>query len=228
VLRPCQADVECSAGVSRGTVTLALDSRWSYRYRWLEPYLGLRYLLEWATAARNRFRPEGTPSALDTGLPRNFSLTLGAAVMAWEDRARFQRLSVDVRGQANYISAGRDYSPLFDVLGTSASPQLSAAAPGVLPWNGLTQVDAHAQLRAELTLAAQAALYVRFRVGVAFMHATQHLLTGAPACTGAAAGPCPEGQANPLYRAVIDLPGQRFIQLGNFSYDLFASATGQF
>ena len=60
------------------------------------------------------------------------------------------------------------------------------------------------------------------------MHMTPHLLTGARACESSASGPCAEGRTNPLYRAVIDLPGQRFMLLGNLSYDLFASASGQF
>lgn len=231
VLRPCLVDTSCETGVSRGTVTLALDSRWSYRYSWLEPYLGLRYMLEWATAANNRFRPSGVPDALDTSLPSVLQLTLGAALMVWEDRARLQRISVDMRGQATYTSAGRDYSPLFDVLGASQNPQLGAAvsSDGLVRFRGLTQVDAYAQLRAELAVSAQAAQYVRFRLGVSFMHMTPHLLTGADACTNSVAGPCSrDSDKNPLYRAVIDLPGQRFMLLGNLSYDLFGSATGQF
>ncbi|HET8937596.1 MAG TPA: hypothetical protein VFN67_29335, partial [Polyangiales bacterium] len=187
---------------------------------------GLRYMLEWATAASEGFAPRGVPDALDTSLPSLFESTLGAAIMAWEDRARFQRISVDVRGQAVYTSAGRDYSPLFDVLGASSNSQLAAARPkgDLVPFYGLTQVDAYAQLRAELAVAAQAAQYVQFRMGISFMHMTPHLLTGASACVKS----CSDSAKNPLYRAVIDLPGQRFIMLGNLSYDLFASATGQF
>jgi hypothetical protein len=115
-------------------------------------------------------------------------------------------------------------------LGASTSPQLAAARRDdqLVPFYGLTQVDAFARLRAELALSAQAAQYVQFRMGVSLMHMTPHLLTGAPACESEAAGPCTGGRTNPLYRAVIDLPGQRFMLLGNLSYDLFASATGQF
>jgi hypothetical protein len=231
-IEPCQANFPCSTGVSRGTIALAVDSRWSYRFRWLEPYIGISYMREWATSAYSRFTPDGVPDALDTGLPSTQELTLGAALMAWEERGRFQRLSIDVRGQAAYVSAGRDYSPLFDVLGWSSNVQLAAAneSSRVLPFYGITQVGSHARFRAELALAAQAARYVEFRVGASLVHATAHLLSGAPACmeSGVSQGECAPEQLNPLYRAVIDLPGQRFLQLGNFSYDLFATATGQF
>jgi hypothetical protein len=230
VVRPCLASSDCSAGVNRGTIRLSLDSRWSYRYSWFEPYLGLRYAFEWASAASSRFTPRGVPDDVDTSLPRLLELTLGAALMLWEDRARFQRIALDLRGQAAHNSAGRDYSPLFDVLGASASTQLGAAAAGdpLVRFHGLTRVDAYAQLRAEVAVSAQAAQYVQFRLGVSLMHMTPHLLTGAPACESSPAGPCAEGRTNPLYRAAIDLPGQRFMMLGNLSYDLFASAAGQF
>lgn len=227
VLHPCLANSDCKAGVNRGTVLVSLDSRWSYRYGWFEPYLGLRYALEWATGASGRFRPSGLPDDVDTSLPKVTELTLGAALMLWEDRARFQRIAFELRGQAAHVSAGRDYSPLFDVLGASGSKQLGPSE-GPVPFYGLTQVDAHARLRGELSVSAQAAQYVRFRLGVSLTHMTPHLLTGAPACASSAAGPCAEGDGNPLYRAAIDLPGQRFMLRGNLSYDLFASATGQF
>ena len=230
ILRPCLANSDCSAGVNRGTILLSLESRWSYRYSWFEPYLGLRYALEWASAASARFTPRGVPDDVDTSLPRRLELTLGAALMLWEDRARFQRIALDLRGQAADISAGRDYSPLFDVLGASANTQLGAARPvgQLVPFHGLTRVDAYAQLRAELAVSAQAAQYVQFRLGISLMHKTPHLLTGAPACESSPTGPCADGRTNPLYRAAIDLPGQRFMMLGNVSYDLFASAAGQF
>ena len=230
VLRPCLANADCSAGVNRGTMLLSLASRWSYRYSWFEPFLGLRYAQEWATSASSRVTPRGLPDEVETSLPQLLELTLGAALMLWEDRARFQRMSLDLRGQAAYKSAGRDYSPLFDVLGASSSTQLGAASrdDGLVPFYGLTRVGAHAQLRAELSISAQAAQYVQFRLGISLMHMTPHLLTGAPACQTSAAGPCANGRTNPLYRPVIDLPGQRFMLLGNLSYDLFASAAGQF
>lgn len=232
VLRPCQPGYPCSAGVSRGTIALTLDSRWSYRFPWIEPYLGMRYVHEWASAAASRFSPDGVPDALDTGLPSTQELTLGAALMLWEDRARFQRLSIDLRGQAAYVSAGRDYTPLFDVLGLSSNPQLSAAneSANLLPFYGITQTAQHARFRAQLAVGAQAARYIQFRLGASIIHVTRHLLSGAAAClqSGVTQAQCAPDQQNPLYRAVLDMPGQRFAMLGNFSYELFAAATGQF
>lgn len=232
VMRPCTEAAQCDTGISRGTTTLALSSRWSYRMRWIEPYLGLRYVHEWATSASENFAPHGdVPGYVDTALPNMQELTLGAALVAWEDRARFQRLSVDVRGFAAYVSAGRDYSVLFDALGTSSNEQLGTpyqSGAGTVPFTGITNVASHARLAAELALATQAARYIRFRLGVVLSHVTSHLLTDAAPCAADQDGTCSQDRVNLLARPVIDLPGQRFLMASNLGYDLFANATGEF
>ncbi|HET6339172.1 MAG TPA: hypothetical protein VFG30_38395, partial [Polyangiales bacterium] len=136
------------------------------------------------------------------------------------------------------VSAGRDYTPLFDVLGTSGNPYLSTPleleAGTPVAFNGLTQVDAYAKLALNLALAMQAARYVRFRVDLNVSHATQHLLTGAAACSAAGrdsdstSDQCGDKQPNALYRAVIDQPGQRFALSSDIAYSLSATATAQF
>jgi hypothetical protein len=232
VMRPCAESAPCDTGINRGTTTLALGSRWSYRVRWIEPYLGLRYVHEWATSASDSFTPHGDqPSYVESSLPSMEELTLGAALVAWEDRARFQRLSIDVRGFASYISAGRDYSVLFDALGASRNSQLStpyASAAGSVPFTGVTNVASHARVAAELALATQAARYIRFRLGVVLSHVTSHLLTDAAPCTLESETTCGADRSNLLYRPVIDVPGQRFLLASNLGYDLFANATGEF
>lgn len=232
LMRPCTEADQCDTGINRGTTTISLGSRWSYRVRWIEPYLGLRYVHEWATAASGNFTPHGDVAGYaDTTMPSTQELTLGAAVVAWEDRARFQRLSIDVRGFASYVSAGRDYSILYDALGTSNHPQLAtaqASAAGAVPFTGVTNVASHARVAAEVSLATQAARYIRFRLGLVLSHVTSHLLTDAAPCATDLDGSCGADQVNPLYRAAIDMPGQRFLLASNLGYDLFASANGEF
>jgi hypothetical protein len=233
IMKPCTDGAACETGVSRGTARLAFSSRWSRRWRFFEPYLGLQYALEWATAASERFAPHGDlPGYVDTTPPSMGETTLGTAFIAWEDRARFQRFAIDVRGRAAYISAGRDYTPLFDALGMSmnehlATPNVTASGASV-PFRGLTNVDGHARLGLEVAAAIQAARYVRFRLGVALWRLTSHLLTAAMPCASATSETCPESEVNALYRPIIDLPGQRFRLSADLAFDLFASATGQF
>jgi hypothetical protein len=233
LMTPCSDAATCDTGINRGTARFELASRWSYRLRFIEPYLGLSYAFERATGASDRFSPGGDQAGyLDTTPPSMFESTLGAAIIAWEDRGRFQRFAIDVRGRAAYVTSGRDYSPLFDALGTSQNAYLkspySSPSGAAVSFNGLSNVDSYARLGLELAAAMQAARYVRFRLGVAFWHETSHWLTDAAPCASGAASSCASNQINALYRPVIDLPGQRFLLNSDLSFDLFAHATGQF
>jgi hypothetical protein len=237
-MRACLSTSSCDPGKSRGTTRLLLGTRWSHRYRFIEPYLGFDHAFEWATSAGNGFEPIGERLHFgDTGLPSVTGLTIGGTLVPWEHRGRFQQFSIDVRGRVDYVSAGRDYTPLFDVLGDSPNPYLANPIDidgTSVGFSGLTQVDAYAKLALDLGLAMQAARYVRFRVDIVVSHATEHLLTGAPACTSDARADassddaCGDKQPNALYRAVIDQPGQRFGIQSHIAYSLSASATAQF
>jgi hypothetical protein len=228
---------DCVPGLSRGTTRLQFGTRWSYRYRFIEPYLGLDQAFEWASSAADAFEPGGEGAHLiDTGLPAVTGMTIGGAIVPWEHRGRFQQFVIDVRGRAEYVSAGRDYTPLFDALGESTNPYLSAPkstdAGGTVEWNGLAQVDSYARLGLDLALAMQAARYVLFRVDFTLAHVTRHLLTGAARCTEASApvpsDDCGENAHNALYRGVIDEPGQRFFLSSYLAYTFSATATAQF
>jgi hypothetical protein len=237
-MKACTEAAEgCDPGLSRGTTRLLFGTRWSYRYRFIEPYLGLDHAFEWASSASAAFEPGGDDAYLaDTGLPTVTGVTVGGAIVPWEHRGRFQQFVIDVRGRAEYISAGRDYTPLFDALGQSTNPYLSAPrltdAGHTIDFNGITQVDAHARLALDVALAMQAARYVRFRLDFTLSHVTRHLLTGAAACTETSASmtsmDCGEQAHNALYRAVIDEPGQRFFLSSDLAYTFAATATAQF
>src|SRR5262249_16300501 len=144
-----------------------------------------------------------------------------------EDRSRFQRFEVAVLGQATYISSGRDFSQLFDALGSSTNRHLVAdnfpaptteAANHPVTFKGITNVEAYARIGFDLPAAIQAARYVRFAFGLGMFWLTPHLITGAPPCNSEADVPrqdprrdsCTKGIINPAYRPAIDAPGRRF------------------
>jgi hypothetical protein len=219
VMRPCAADGGCQAGISRGTTRLKLETRFSYRVRHLEPYMGLSHAIEWATRAEDRFEPGGdVPDEVDAAPPSRSEATLGLVLVPWEERGRSQRFGIDLRGIAGYVSGGRDYTPLFDALGVSTSPRLGAR------FTGLTQVEPHARLGLEIGAVMQAAQYVQFRLGWSVAHQTAHLWTGAGACD-AAMGACTQ---SPFYASVVDQPGRRFRSGGQWTMGLSALAVGQF
>lgn len=223
VQRPCQTGTDCEAGITSGTSRLRLESRLSYRYRHAEPYMGLAYVHPYVAApgeslyAKSDTRPDaGAP-------PRELGVTTGVGIVPWEDRRRFQRITLDLRATATYVGAGRGISPLFDVLGTA--PMLSEHI------TGLTDVEAHARLGMQAAIALRAARYVRFRVALQIDQSTPYLITGAPYCkgeivvdSGGGSGTCGGQPFLPL----LDLPGQRFRAASTLSVGVFATAQGQF
>jgi hypothetical protein len=229
----------CEPGIARGTNRLTLESRWSYRLRYFEPLFGVAQTFQWIARGDGLFRPGATTAGMvDADPPWTTALTLGTAFIPWEDRGRFQRVELDLTGKAAFVGAGRDYSPLFDALGSSSNEHLQTPDDGApslsAPFVGLTQVDGHAQLGLELAAVVRAARYVSFALAGGLSHLTAHLLTGAQACDasssagGTRRGGCPEGIVNPLYRAVIDTPGQRFRMVSEVSWHLSTSAMGRF
>ena len=229
---------DCEPGIARGTDRFTLESRWSYRLRYFEPLFGVAHALQWIARGDDLFRPD-VAGAVDPDPPSTTTMTVGTAFIPWEDRGRFQRVELDLIGKAAFVSAGQDYSPLFDALGSSSNEHLQAGTdPSVAPrFLGLTHVDGHAQLGLELAAVVRAARYVSFALAGGLSHLTAHLLTSAQACnTGASPrgdddprrGGCSDGLANPLYRPVIDTPGQRFRMVSEVGWHLATSAMGRF
>ncbi len=243
ILEPCDADlaVECGQGVSRGTHALRVETKLSRRFRYFEPYGGLLFHSEWPGRAKDRFQPGGNLEGSDvTNPPKRGTFRAGAAWIPWENREAWQRVAVDVGFRATYVSEGRDYTPLFDALGTSASPFLrNVNFEGISPaggfrsvaFTGLTQVNPHGRLGGRLALEIQASRRVRLHVGTLITYVTPHLITAGNPCnvgavagaSDARAGQCPEGIVNPQYRPVVDLPGNRFRIRGAIELEPYAT-----
>lgn len=242
-------------GISRGTNALRFETRGSHRYRYLEPYTGLAFQIEWPSASDRFFVPSGKLEGIVDTIPPLFAeATAGLAIIPWEQRARYQRFTIDLRGTFAYFSEGRSWSPLFDALGTSGSAtDTSLTAPGcetafATPadcaassarkgyFYGLTDTAPHAHLGGHIAVEMQAARYVKFGFGMGLSYTTAHLLSFADACnpniTPGVADPrqgnCRGGIINPNYRETIDLPGRRFRLESSLTLDLAATITAQF
>lgn len=244
-------------GISSGTNALRVETRVSRRIGYIEPYLGFAFQHEFLASSDKYFSPGGAlPGVVHRRPPVLGELTAGLAVVPWEHRGRHQRFTFDLRGQFAYVSAGRDYSPLFDALGISqdstltspnleidcsmsSDPAACASASSVRrAYNyGLTDTQAHARLGARASLDMQAARYVRFTLGVSLYYNTPYLITGADPCNPGVApdgaddqriGTCTSGVINPSYRSSIDTPGRRFRLDGDFTVTFDAMLTAQF
>jgi hypothetical protein len=258
VMRACSADFDdpgsatrCNGGnnpgISRGTAGIQAEMRGSRRYRFVEPYMGLLFKMEWALAASDSFTGgAGNLSGfMNPRPPVEGEITFGMAFVPWERVDRFQRLTIDLRGSARYISEGHNYSPLFDALGTSASPDLRTPNTEIptgggreVHFMGLTDVQAHGRYGGRIMFDIRAAQYVQFVLGAGLFYTTPHFLTNTDACNPNVStedmfgegrrGTCVQGISDPHYRPVIDDPGYRFQLNGLWSMDFMASAIARF
>jgi hypothetical protein len=241
--KACLSGGKCEPGIAHGTNRFTLESRWSYRLRYFEPLFGVAQTFQWIARGEKLYYPGGMRAgSVDPDPPWTTEMTVGSAFIPWEDRGRFQRVELDLVGKAAFVDAGEDFSPLFDALGSSTNEHLDSASDGSpatarsTRFLGLTHVDGYARLGLDLVATVRAARYVTFALEGGLSHDTAHMLTGAQACNtdvdvraeDPRRGGCLDGIVNPLYRAVIDTPGQRLRMVSELGWHLSASALGRF
>ncbi|MCS6798605.1 MAG: hypothetical protein NZ898_08745 [Myxococcota bacterium] len=232
-------------GIGDGTNGLRLETRASWRSRYIEPYGGLAFQIGWPGSSKRWFEPGGDLAGfMNTLPPRIGEMTVGLAIIPWEHRGRWQRFALDFRLVGQYVSEGHGYTPLTDPLGSSAHPALTEAvnerADGAGARNtyfyGLTDTSSHGRVMARVAIEMQAARYVRFALEGAVGGSTSYLLTFADACNpnvdvgddDPRRGDCRTGIINPHHRPVIDMPGRRFRMQGELTLDFAATAIAQF
>jgi hypothetical protein len=203
------------AGVSRGTTAIDLHAAASRRFAQLEPYVvfGVSFELP------NDDSDFGDDRPWADAPPVQGRFSVGTEFIPWELVEQYQRLSLDMRFTGTYRSRGRDYSELFDALGSSGAisyrrpnfagymenpdPDSRAAVPSVVDPNservfatGLTEVEAHGSYALRVAVRWQAGQYVHFDAGGALAFTPRHLITTGRPCdpsravTPASAGPC--------------------------------------
>jgi hypothetical protein len=209
---------ERKPGVSRGTTGLALHTFVSRRVKYIEPYGGFDVLFEFPTAGSD-FHATDLAGSLVNHPPLRGTMTVGMAIMPWEIRDAFQRLTVDLRFTGTYVSEGRDYSELYDALGSSDAPSLrspqfatymqnpdpvsASKYPSVVDPNsqlvyftGLTDVQQHGEYTFSARTTYQAGEYVKFNIGGGYTLIQGHFITYDQACNpnfngdASQSGPC--------------------------------------
>lgn len=242
-----------SAGISRGTNAVRFGSIASQRYRYAEPYGGFWFMAEFQKRGTAMGDYQGVQGVITNHPPLQGGLIGGLMVHPWENRELFQRFSIDLRFNGTYVSQGRDYTPLFDALGTSNAPSLIAPNPQNYKANaagtsvgdytnkayftGVTDAEAHGIFGGALGLIVQANEYIKFNGGFGWQYIQAYDVSSADACNPdfdniavSAAGRCKSGTVatgapNPNHRAVLDLPGRRFRITESFTYSLWINAT---
>ena len=190
-------------GISRGTNALRVGTLVSNRFRYVEPYGGFWFQAEWQKATTDIGNYAGIEGIITNRPPIRGGLTGGMMIHPWENREQYQRFTIDLRIDATYVSQGRDYSPLFDALGTSNASSLVAPNPaeyqarGVdaqgnvvsvgnyrrpIAFTGVTDVEAHGVFGGRVGFIVQAAQYIRFNVGLGLTHVQAHNISASDAC----------------------------------------------
>ena len=224
-------------GISRGYNSIIGKSVWSRRFGYIEPYSGFWVQADFPNSSSD-YGKWNPVQDLDRSPPLQGSFALGIEVIPYEAREQFQRLSADFRFKGTYHSPGRDYTELFDALGSSSAASLRTPNPASYAANsagksvadptaenvyftGITEAQAYGSFTLSTAATWQAGQYIKFTLGGAFTYAQSHLITAADVCTPngntnlGAAGGCVQGSTvqgvpNPDHRDLIDLPGHRF------------------
>jgi hypothetical protein len=110
------------AGVTRGTVGLEAHTILSKRVKYIEPYGGFSALVEFYNS--EDFGLTNLEGSLVNHPPIRGKMILGTMIIPWENREKFGRFTLDFRFTGEYVSEGRDYSELFDALGSSDAPSM--------------------------------------------------------------------------------------------------------
>jgi len=200
---------ERDPGVTRGTIGLEVHTLVSKRIKYLEPYGGFSALFEFQQDSSD-YGITDLEGSLVNRPPIQGTMTLGLMVIPWENREKFGRLTFDMRVQGKYTSEGRDYSELFDAIGSSdaaslrqpqwakytrnpSCPTVDSCPMGqpisVIDQNsqktyvtGLTDVQQYASIRAQAAVTWQASEYVKFTLGFGYTHDQKHGITGDQPC----------------------------------------------
>jgi hypothetical protein len=226
-------------GVSRGTTGLEAHTFISKRIKYIEPYGGFIALFEFQNSSSD-YGASDLQGSLVNHPPFQGTLMAGLAVFPWEVRDQFQRVELDFRAKGSYRSEGRDYSPLFDALGSSDAPSLrrpnfasfqqnqdpatAAAFPSVVNTSsqavymtGITDVQQHGIYTLSASATFQAGEYVKFNVGGAFTAEQGHIITFDQPCNPdfkdqvGTAGPCRSTSATTTSATGIPNPNYRAV-----------------
>jgi hypothetical protein len=200
---------EREPGVTRGTIALSGRTLLSKRMKYLEPYGGFEATIELPQGSSD-YGVTDLQASLVNHPPLVGGMILGVMIIPWENREKHGRLTFDLRLDGQYRSEGRDYSELFDALGSSDAPSLrnpqwarfehnpdfeSAPCSGdpkcrsvvdtgsqKTYFTGLTDVAAHGSYRVSTSVLWQASEFVKFQLGFGFRHDQGHGISGDQPC----------------------------------------------
>lgn len=196
---PSSQDSGLTPGISRGTNAVRIGTMVSQRYRYVEPYAGFWFMAEFQKRGTALGDYDGLQGVINDHPPLQGGFAAGFMIHPFEHREEFQRFTIDLRFTATYVSQGRDYSELFDALGSSPAASLVAPNPAryqpsadgkssvgdysqVVNFTGATDVSAHGIFGGSVGFVLQLNRMFRINGGFGMTYVQQHLITAADAC----------------------------------------------
>ena len=193
-----------SPGISRGTNAVKFGTLVSNRYRYVEPYGGFWFMAEFQKRDTDMGPSSGIDGVITNHPPIQGGFIGGLMIHPWENLENFQRFTIDLRFKATYVSQGRDYTAMFDALGSSNASSLVAPNPGSytagpldattgkptsvgnfatkIPFTGVTDVEAHGIFGGQMAFIVQASKFFKFNAGFGFTYVQAHLVSSSDAC----------------------------------------------
>ena len=238
-----QSQAGADPGISRRVNGLYFQTIMSRRIGYIEPYIGLDALFEVPDGNMPSFRfNEAAFGQMSTYPPIHGSFLGGVEIIPWENREAWQRLLLNLWVRGDYYSQGRDYSALYDALGTSNSIPLNAAQFEInrasqgdysspLFFTGTTGIHSHGSLTGGMRVSLQPAKMLRFNVGASLGYTAPFLQTATDACNPnqspsmqAYIGGCNGNSVpDPYHRPVIDAAGQRFRTTDDWTWNIYVN-----
>ena len=218
--------------VGLGYHQIWFDTAVSRRFRYLDPYVGFAFMLPIRTSS-SAFKDYGggqgavAPSMIGRA-------QAGATVIAWENPAAHQSVTLELRGRMDYTFAGRQRTELWEALSGSSACAIDVAqcrnvkggdATTALdqdldgdgtrdPYPGITDVSGYAAFGGDAGFNVAVGRYVKFRALFGLTAVLPHFLTNATAGVDqngdGHVDATNKREANPVYREMVDLPGRRF------------------
>jgi hypothetical protein len=195
-------------GISRGMDAVYGHTVFSRRFGYVEPYMGITVLAEFPQSGSDYGASSGLQGNLENNPPLVGSYFMGIEVIPYERREQFQRFILDFRATGTYHSEGRDYTELFDALGSTQSQILqnpnpggycqqgapgcggkgpagaSVADPGAqkVYFTGITDQLQYISVGGNFSATWQAGEYIKFVAGVGITYNQNHVITADQAC----------------------------------------------
>jgi hypothetical protein len=247
-----------NGAVGRGLHQFHFWLAFSKRFKYLDPYMTLFYMLPLAKS-NSLFGKSSFPnSGQERHAPQHIGgATAGMEIIPWEDTEKGYKLSIDVATRLTGVFEGRGYSDIWELFANS--PQLvgncyadtpTGSADGsvdetplwnngvycpdpnsTIPYPGITSIENHAVVIGWLAFNLDLTQWVRVRTGVSFGHEQAHFITFGDAGkekNNVSGLQRVESEVNPMFRPYIDNVGRRFRTAQSTVFDVFVSLQGRF